>query len=150
MICIFRHYFNVDEVSWITLAHSQKIITECDGIITNCASLVYYKVRWTAITNCDSFFITKCDTVYYKSRQVLQSAMGGVEGSGWTGHPELFTRLPFSMHKTIKGLWGCSKFFAELIKLWFNEYLHQTKYFIVYAVTAAHILLTKFTSVILY
>ena len=39
--------------------NSQKIITKCDGIITNC----------------DSFFITKCDTVYYKLRQVLQSAM---------------------------------------------------------------------------
>ena len=55
--------------------HSQKIITKFDGIIANCDSLVYYKVRWTLITNCDSFFITKCDTVYYKLRQVLQSAM---------------------------------------------------------------------------
>ena len=55
--------------------HSQKIITKCDGIIANCDSLVYYKVRWTVITNCDTFFITKCDTVYYKLRQVLQSAM---------------------------------------------------------------------------
>ena len=55
--------------------HSQNIITKCDGIITNCDSLVYHKVRWTVITNCDSFFITKCDTVYYKLRQVLQSAM---------------------------------------------------------------------------
>ena len=27
--------------------HSQKIITKCDGIITNCDSLVYYKARWT-------------------------------------------------------------------------------------------------------
>ena len=44
-------------------------------IITNCDSLVYYKVRWTVIKNCDSFFITKCDTVYYKLRQVLQSVM---------------------------------------------------------------------------
>ena len=59
----------------LMLNHSQKIITKCDGIITNCDSLVYYKVRWTVITNCDSFFITKCDTVYYKLRQVLQSAM---------------------------------------------------------------------------
>ena len=55
--------------------YSQKVITKCDGIITNCDSLVYYKVRWTVVTNCDSFFITKCDTVYYKLRQVLQSAM---------------------------------------------------------------------------
>ena len=55
--------------------YSQKIVTKCDGIITNCNSLVYYKVRRTVITNCDSFFITKCDTVYYKLRQVLQSAM---------------------------------------------------------------------------
>ena len=44
-----------------------KFITKCEGIITNCDSLVYFKVR--------SFFITKCDTVYYKFRQVLQSAM---------------------------------------------------------------------------
>ena len=57
------------------LNHSQEIITKCDIIITNCDSLVYYKVRWTVITNCDSFFITNCDTVYYKLRQVLQSAM---------------------------------------------------------------------------
>ena len=70
--CIFWHYINVEEVRWITL---KKIITKCDGIITNCDSLVYYKVRWTVITNCDSFFITKGDTVYYKLRQVLQSAM---------------------------------------------------------------------------
>ena len=55
--------------------YSQKIVTKCDGIITICDSLVYYKMRWTVITNCDSFFITKCDTVYYKMRQVLQSAM---------------------------------------------------------------------------
>ena len=52
-----------------------------DGIITNCDSLVYYKVRWTVITNCDTFFITNCDRyykvrwIYYKLRQVLQSAM---------------------------------------------------------------------------
>ena len=57
------------------LNHSQKIITKCDGIITNCDSLVYYKGRWTVITNCDSLFITKCDKVYYKLGQVLQSAM---------------------------------------------------------------------------
>ena len=68
--CIFRHYINVDEVSLITQG-----ITKCDGIITNCDSLLYYKVRWTVVTNCDSFFIAKCDTVYYKLRQVLQSAM---------------------------------------------------------------------------
>ena len=55
--------------------HSQKIITECNGININCDSSVYYKVRRTVITNCDSFFITKCDTVYYKLRQVLQSAI---------------------------------------------------------------------------
>ena len=45
---------------------SQKMVTKCDGIITNCDSLAYYKVRWTVITNCDSLFITKCDTVYCK------------------------------------------------------------------------------------
>ena len=66
---------------------SQKIITKYDGIITNCDSLVHYKVRWTVHTNCDGFFITECDTVYYKLRyynvrwiyyklrQLLQSAM---------------------------------------------------------------------------
>ena len=70
--CIFWHYINVDEVSRITL---KKIIVKCDGIITNCESLVYYKVRWTVTTNSDIFFITKCDTVYYKLLQVLQSAM---------------------------------------------------------------------------
>ena len=60
---------------------SQKIITKYDGIITNCDSLVYYKVRWTVNTNCDGFFITNCDRyynvrwIYYKLRQLLQSAM---------------------------------------------------------------------------
>ena len=57
------------------LNHSRKIIRKCYVIITNCDSLVYYKVRWTVITNCNTFFITKCDTVYYKLRQVLQCAM---------------------------------------------------------------------------
>ena len=56
------------------LNHSQKIITKCDGIIINCDSSVYYKVRWAVITNCDSFLITKCDTIFYKLRQVLQIA----------------------------------------------------------------------------
>ena len=50
-------------------------ITKYNGIMTNCDSLVYYKLRWTVVTNCDSFFITRCDTVYYKLRQVLQSGM---------------------------------------------------------------------------
>ena len=69
--------------------HSQKIITKCDGIITNCDSLVYYKVRWTVITeiatafliqsatrfitNYDRYYKVRC--IYYKLRQVLQSAM---------------------------------------------------------------------------
>ena len=44
--------------------HSQKIITKCDGIITNCDRLGYYKVRWTVITNGDNFF-------YYKVRHGL-------------------------------------------------------------------------------
>ena len=35
--------------------------------ITNCDSLLYYKVRHL-------FYITKCDKCYYKVRQVLQSA----------------------------------------------------------------------------
>ena len=87
---IFWHHIYVDEVSWITL---KKIITKCDGIITICDSLVYYKVRWTVITNCDSFFITKCDTVYYKLRQVLQSAMVIANcDSTCTGTRSVFTR----------------------------------------------------------
>ena len=48
--------------------------TKYDGIITNCHSLVYYKVQRTVAENFDRF-VTKCDTVYYKLRQVLQSAM---------------------------------------------------------------------------
>ena len=67
---ISRHYINVDEVSWITL---KKLLQSAPHFVTNCDSLVYYKV--TVITNCDSFFITKGDMVYYKLRQVLQSAM---------------------------------------------------------------------------
>ena len=70
---IFWHYIRESRRS--KLNHSQKIITECNGININCDSSVYYKVRRTVITNCDSFFITKCDTVYYKLRQVLQSAI---------------------------------------------------------------------------
>ena len=67
-------YFTVDEVSSITL---KKFMTKCDRIITNCDSLVYYKVRWTVITICDSFFITKCDEFitncdrYYKLRAMI-------------------------------------------------------------------------------
>ena len=68
-----RCYVLADVIS--KFIYSQKVITKCDGIITNCDSLVYYKVRWTVITNCDTFFITKYDTVYCKLRQVLQSAM---------------------------------------------------------------------------
>ena len=72
-------YFDIILMLTSKLNHSQKIITKCDGIIANCDSLVYYKVRWTVITNCDSFFITKCDTVYYKLRQVLRSAMDSLQ-----------------------------------------------------------------------
>ena len=50
---------------------SQKVITKCDGIITNCDSLVYHKVRHlfyykvghgllqiaTGITKCDGLFL---------------------------------------------------------------------------------------------
>ena len=49
-------------------------ITKYNGIITNCDSLVYYKVQITVAENFDRF-VTKCDTVYYKLRQILQSAM---------------------------------------------------------------------------
>ena len=57
------------EVSGVT----QKIITKCDGIITNCDSLVYYKTRWTlqiaiALLLQSATGITKCDD-YYKLRQ---------------------------------------------------------------------------------
>ena len=73
---ISRHYINVDEVSWITL---KKLLQSAPHFVTNCDSLVYYKV--TVITTCGSFFIkgrhgllqiatgiTKCDG-YYKLRQ---------------------------------------------------------------------------------
>ena len=79
--CIF------DQRKWF------KFITKCDGIITNCDTLVYYKARWTVITNCVSFFykerhgllqvatgITKCDEFitncdrYYKVLWLLQIA----------------------------------------------------------------------------
>ena len=49
------------KVRWIYRKLRQ--VLQSAMIITNCDSLVYYKVRWTVITNCDSFFITKCDTV---------------------------------------------------------------------------------------
>ena len=64
-----------DVIIFVFNLYSPKIVSKCDGIVTNCDSLVYYPMRWTVVTNCDSFFITKCDTVYYKLRQVLQSAM---------------------------------------------------------------------------
>ena len=70
-----------------------KFITKCDGMITNCDSLVYYKVRWTVITNCDSFFITKCDTVYYKLGQVFQSAMIITNWDSSTSPPKPFLRV---------------------------------------------------------
>ena len=68
------------------MSHSQKIITKCDGIITNCDSLVYYKARWTLqiatafllqsaarfITNCDRYY--KVRWMYYKVRWLLQIA----------------------------------------------------------------------------
>ena len=83
--------------------HSQKIITKCDGIITNCDSLVYYKVRWTVITNCDSFFITKCDTVYYKLRQVLQSAMDLLQiATGITKCDDYYKLRQYIPHTEIK------------------------------------------------
>ena len=46
--------------------------------------------------------------------------------------------LPDNLFPCARQLRGCKdaqSFFAELIKLWFNESLHQTKYFIDYAVT---------------
>ena len=47
-----------------------QVYNKVDGIITNCDSLLYYKVRYTVITNCDSFF-------YYKVWQgLLQIATG--------------------------------------------------------------------------
>ena len=50
--------------------HSQKIITKCDGIITNCDSLVYYKVRHGLLQITTG--ITKCDD-YYKLRQYIRT-----------------------------------------------------------------------------
>ena len=112
--CIFWHYINVDEVSWI----AQKIITKCDGIITNCDSLVYYKVQWTVITNCDSFFITNCDTVYYKLWQVLQSAMDLLQiATGITKCDDYYKLRQyggggiFSLHEFFFSLTACAGIF---------------------------------------
>ena len=85
--------------------YSQKVITKCDGIITNCDSLVYYKVRWTIVTNCDTFFITKCDTVYYKLRQVLQSAMDLLQiATGITKCDDYYKLRQYTFH--LKNGWG--------------------------------------------
>ena len=85
--------------------HSQNIITKCDGIITNCDSLVYYKARWTVITNCDSFFIKKCDTVYYKLRQVLQSAMDLLQiATGITKCDNYYKLRQYRRHVTMVAL----------------------------------------------
>ena len=74
---IFWHYINVDESK---LNHSQKIFTQCDGIITNCdgrllqiatAFLVQSATRF--ITNCDRYYEVRW--IYYKLQQVLQSGM---------------------------------------------------------------------------
>ena len=76
--------------------HSQESITKCDGIITNCNSLVYYKVQRTVLTNCDSFFVTKvrygllqivtgitkcddyCKLRQYKDQFVTENPKGGI------------------------------------------------------------------------
>ena len=55
---------------------NNSFITKCDGIITNCDSLVYYEVRRTVIQyKLRQLFYYKVRTVYCKLRQVLQSAM---------------------------------------------------------------------------
>ena len=68
-------YFTVDEVSSITL---KKFMTKCDRIITNCDSLVYYKVDGQLLQIATAFllqsatrFITNCDRHYKLSAMII-------------------------------------------------------------------------------
>ena len=70
--------------------HSQKIITKCDGIITNCDSLVYYKAQWT-LQIATAFLLQSATRIIKKLRQVLQSAMiikncDSTLGGNWRGN----------------------------------------------------------------
>ena len=66
--CIFWHYINVDEVSWI----SKKLLQSVMDSYYKLRQLFYYKVRHgslqiaTGITKCNGFIIN-CDR-YYKKR----------------------------------------------------------------------------------
>ena len=88
--CIFWHYINVDEVSWITLKKYYKVrwnyyklrqlslLQSAMDCYYKLRQHFYYKVRHsllqiaTGITKCDGF-ITNCDR-YYKVRWLLQIA----------------------------------------------------------------------------
>ena len=82
--CIFWHYINVDEVSWITLKTllqsamellqiaTASFITKCDGLLLQIATAFLLQSATRFITNCDRYY--KVRWIYYKSRQVLQSA----------------------------------------------------------------------------
>ena len=74
----------------------QKVITKCDGIITNCDSLVYYKVRWTVVFKLRQLFYYKVRhgllqiatgitnrERYYKVRWLLQIATVHLSSRGW-------------------------------------------------------------------
>ena len=73
--CVFWHYINVEEVSWITL---KKLLQSAMDCYYKLRHLFYYKVRHgllqiaTGITKCDGF-ITNCDR-YYKVQWLLQIA----------------------------------------------------------------------------
>ena len=67
--CIFWHYINVYEVSWITLKKLLQSEMELLQIAT--PFLLHSATRF--ITNCDRYY--KVRWIYYKLRQVLQSAM---------------------------------------------------------------------------
>ena len=69
VLCIFWHYINVDEVSWITLKKLLESVMELLKIAT--AFLLQSATRF--ITNCDRYY--KVRWICYKLRQVLQSAM---------------------------------------------------------------------------
>ena len=77
--CIFWHYINVDEVSWITLkkllqsamellqiATASRFITNCDGQLLQTATAFLLQSVTRFITNCDSAVTAlpiKCDSL---------------------------------------------------------------------------------------
>ena len=66
--CIFLHYINVDEVSWITLKKvlqsamellqiaTASFITKCDGLLLQIATAFLLQSATRFITNCDRYY----------------------------------------------------------------------------------------------